>query len=1662
MRPATPREELLSALLYCDTAAHEFQDAVDRELAVRTHLAEIAAALRALTQAAEMLVRSAPEHWRATAYGLPPWLCIDSRHGVRLIFELLLREDWLVQVTSCLDNAGRPIFDQDDVDLFFEVLAKLEETQTSAPPPRLLPGRIGDPILGYRDLVCALLGETGTALAAASTLAPAARPSADSLAAKFAASRSARPVERELMARLLRVDVPVIHGQDVGMVLGLHVELTAPDDPRSGRSTHPTGDTKVSRVFRDGVVSGHIAALKLLESIGTPQSALAQVLNLRYSLIETGAGTPGVDGDSVGLPIALHVVARALDLEPPPWIATGSFEKDGTLKPIDDRAAAIKATAVAVDGLWQGLTGRFTVMGTTLPLTGSTLGDACAQIWPEEWPRARAQAATQYLASSGCTVQIGVPPDPHALTDEHGRPVGVRAAPHDEMLRYLRDYPGVPVILAGPPSVGKSWTVRSITGELEREGWCVLVLRFRDNHLPSAAEAARCAEFAIKLYSRAERSQTWLVIEDLEASADATDLESVLLEVLDVCGCVVSAVTVSQARSGLRWQQNSLHIVPHTFDAESLTNLAESLVAAFPERFGGAATCEGLVAAASHGDRWWLVRLLDYVAHSDDAGDLTPAALREAFLHDRADGFGKAQWQAAELLTAYSEMDIWAPAHQLHPLTSVELYRLGAYRTVSGDEVRWQLPSPAARSAILCQHTSDLEVGLRTPVSEIMRLLLDGTDMRPVVQCLQRLRLIYDARPLRSVSNDFRDLLVNRLKQHASANELAQAIPLLYDLPQESQGQLVQQLADRLIHRGWPVTRVADLAACLRALQTHDHLLARGRSSARELDDFWETLLEGLWQALRLLARNMRPEEALGLLNALERLRRTELTRPGVILLCIEGLNQADPGRSADLFLAMAMASRARRLSRREGRQGNERSPLEELFGSTGWQRLTGPYRTDTNACDYLARVALRDLGRDAGNVPPPDEDIETQLLTLIPRTPLTGFAHTLYLLRKHNSGTIRLLRRVPMDAALAGQINVESPHTVAQMLLVLARLHPRTGQRLLYQPDGRPRVVLAESLAARVSRSGDLRTLNFLLNAVGLVDQEFFQGRGGFGEVMVARLLPMLKRIHGQPGRVLVNLTRWLISVDFDRKYLRELQPQYHQFLVDSLARSYLAGRGQEAELALMLAADNVLDGPFLQEMRDALDAGEIKRDALLFKMKRGQSPDALIHYHSLGLALDPDLARLYAANHPAPSTLVSSLRDKRLPAVLDAVQAVGRTLNYAGDEATVHELLTALADGPRGWAQQLLRLRHPLDMAKAISLLAALDPQLATSAVLALREAHQRDLLTIVVGGQAEPEEALELIAVLQRADPETGRWLVDQVMRNEPVWRHRRQALLEIDHPAVLGLALKRLAQLDFELEARDIHNLERLWWDLMPYMASPWTIGQLVRGATAIDEGLGHRLAAQIDARRLQSRLEPVHAGDGRALGVLLRALTQAGRREVAEELAEQLASTSLTALSLRAAVDISRAVLDISCPSGYALARQLHDDVLLPALARRQVLDADEHLLDIGWLAQGLQRLGCAPPTQRWASPGLEHPTARLWAESWLAATPERTTEVTQLLSNLMASGRPTLPWRSALVLIAAAQAGKLDDVLATGIDRTAATGARAAWQAELDALPGFR
>src|SRR5690242_493698 len=106
MHLETPRADLLRALLRCDSLAHKINEAIVRGSIARAEMAEMAEAARCLLVSSEMLDPAAPEHFRATGYGVPAWLCVDGGHGILAAFDLLASTDLSWPIADFVDGEG--------------------------------------------------------------------------------------------------------------------------------------------------------------------------------------------------------------------------------------------------------------------------------------------------------------------------------------------------------------------------------------------------------------------------------------------------------------------------------------------------------------------------------------------------------------------------------------------------------------------------------------------------------------------------------------------------------------------------------------------------------------------------------------------------------------------------------------------------------------------------------------------------------------------------------------------------------------------------------------------------------------------------------------------------------------------------------------------------------------------------------------------------------------------------------------------------------------------------------------------------------------------------------------------------------------------------------------------------------------------------------------------------------------------------------------------------------------------------------------------------------------------------------------------------------------------------------------------------------------------
>ena len=1050
----------------------------------------------------------------------------------------------------------------------------------------------------------------------------------------------------------------------------------------------------------------------------------------------------------------------------------------------------------------------------------------------------------------------------------------------------------------------------------------------------------------------------------------------------------------------------------------------------------------------------------NFVSHSGWA-DADPETLRTTYASDRTVGLDDSQWKAAGTLAAYSALGLLAPPVDLPGLSHEQMIRLGACQTVIGTTAGWRLPSPTARNVILHRIDSNYPLALHKSLSDPLRRLLDSPDMAPVLQLLEAAKDHWGEGDLHiGLIRDFATPLVVRLSQHASSQELAWALPLLDAGLSDSQlAVLVRQLADRLSNRGWPTTSVEHVISCLRAMRNLDHLLGNDTDA----EETWELLLRGLDQVLASLVAQASPQQVLGLMKEFDRLRRPGLTAAAMERLSTDGLRNVHPSRGDDLFTAIELASLARRIDSRAPRRSNKRTLVEELVGSPGWQRMARAQPLHGDAADYLAHLAVLGQQLDgAVNVPEPRE-IEDQLRIRIPRTHLSTLAQALERLRNHAPLQLAALRRLELASMLVASLEVAPPLAVSQLLTTLKRLHPRLAIKLIYERDGRPQTQLLDSLVNRVQRSGDLRAASYLITACANVDREFGVAEQGFGQMLVLRLRSLLTTVANERRPlVALSVVRALASASCEMAELDELR-----VALTEIVRTGMNGRsanGYEAEIALILSSDEVLNGSFLSDLRGQIESGAILDSSLLAKMKAGDTPGALVHYHALALAVDPAMAIAYRDKQPSIGWLVRQLRDRRLQTVLQAIQAIGRTLSYAGQPGAARDYLLAFEGDPADWAARLRKVRGVDDLRMCIDVLMGLAPDIASSALESFGGKRTHDgvevaserLVDIALSGATPPADGIALLALVCEVHPVLAARAVENVIGKPRLWRPRLRSLVELDDPTQQGQALKRLARLDLPIDTSMLRVLDRRWWEIGPYMRNPWTIGTLIGGLLAVDADIGWRLAGRLDHQGLIARVARKRRGDGPGLASLITSLGHANQAGLATRLAESLIQGSPSSLSASDGARLLLAIHGLAPEVAYLVGERLRRDVLEPALASRVVLDPDTHLLGIGWLARRLQLVGCRTPNINWNPDNtLEHPAARLWSEAWLAPSAIRKTALERLSSGVAGFCTRSHPWELAVVLIVAASQGKAADMLSLECDWPVALQAGPVWLAEL-------
>ncbi|MCV7423952.1 hypothetical protein H7K45_25700 [Mycobacterium yunnanensis] len=1639
----TPRDHLLEALIRWHLAASEFEsERLQFSSVSGKTAAAVAEGLKVMVQAGEMVRSDDAEVARAVGYGIPNWLIPNDASGGHGPLDLAtgVGSDALWAAEG---DGGAPILGEDDLELAIALVEALSQTSSTT----LLENaaRLGPD--DYDNLARALVHRGAELTASTGALRGDVR---SELKDVLSHSGELTVYERELASRLFRVDVPTLFDGRYGLVTGLSVTLGQASGVRSECIHDDVDQPKLHKVFRDAITEGHYAALMLLRNLGVETSRVDLVSRLEYRIVGTAA-LPDLDQRSVGLPIALYVLERALGLPPLDCAVTGALSREGRIEEMDANSTRLKLAAVRADGFRQRLAARTSIPAGEVgfwQIAATTLRGAAAALWREDWLAVEVTGARGQLESIGVTVSDGYDPDPFALIDDDGVRIGVRSAYHDEVMDFLTSYPSMPMILGGPPGVGKSWTARSVANAMSERGHAVRLVRFEDGTLPEKSALLRIMGLVLTVLP-IEPNQPWLLIaEGIDASEEDADLAESIVGVAEL-GCSVLVLNTTKRASTKRLNQQSIQVLRFRYDYKTMEGLVDRLIEEFPIRFSKAKGYAGILARACAGDLWWMIRLLDFVCQSGPFGD--PDSLKAAFLEMRGDGLDDAAMQAAKALAAYSAIGVAAPTIDLLPLTENQLRRLGA-REVA--ESRWLLPSPAAMASLLNERRSWADQVFEALNGPLARLLREE-DVESILTMLRGTALINDAEILDKLVRTNRERLLQVMcAGDVATQKLARALSLMSaPLHQVDRGRLALQIFTRLNGYGWRGLTVAGATSVVQLLDKNDNFVVH---DVDEPDAHWQRAFRRLEDDISTVAHGASPSHAMGLIRALDRTGRWDLTKKIITHLCRVSLRESRGDSGDDRFAALSIIELTRRMDRRRG-PGDD--PLESVVvSSKSFRTLVKTAPSGGDAYDFLAHLALT-TAIGEGEITP--KEVELQLAHRIPRTHAMRLASGLMLLRKHAPSRMRDVRRADIGSAIEGIVPATPPIAMGHLIHTLNKLSPRLAIALHYDATGAPKIEVLNRFVTALA-TGDHRSAGILLQACANLDIEFNAGGDRFSVALANRLAPLWDTLHTEPRTSVVeNVLRALALADLDNFHLVRIAGPLLDKIVEQF-KSNFADAGI-ARLAWLLCEDDNLGETFVEMMSGRIRAGDIDERELSTRMRAVNEPNAMAAYQRLATAVAPELCVSFSKDFAKVRLGAGTSRSWSVVDLLEAVQACTATLGYGGHATPGPKLLRRVAPNGREWGSRLGQAKRAEELSQAIDIFRKIDPVLAEAALNNLHAARDgtqaaHAIVRMINDRSASHAYGLQLLASVSKANPRLSAAVVDR-LNKQPVWTNRRWWLVDSDHPVEQGETLRNLAVVGMHLTRKDEDLLRNAWTSppgasVISMMRSPWSVHKLLFGLQALKPRLAAEFATHLDGPGLVRRLRNGWARDAPAIAPLLIALDQAGRDDIATDIAVMLCEQDPPRLSPWQAGRLVSVMRHLDASKGRLMADSYIDRGPIALVTRGRLTQPNEYLLGIGWLAWQLRKSGCAVPTIELSEPRVaENPIARLWAEVATGAVSRNdAVERVVRLSTLLA---PFSSWTGAACLLLGSTLGVTDQLVEVEFDFERAFASNSEWLVEI-------
>jgi len=1099
-----------------------------------------------------------------------------------------------------------------------------------------------------------------------------------------------------------------------------------------------TRSRQLTSTFRNSLHAGQQAGLALARELGAPEDACKRWET--YDIIDV-RGVPSnytIDDSSAGLPTAVAIVRRILELPPPASLVSGAISE---VVGVTNLPSADEFTQKSLGLRSHGL-------DLLAVRSGDQLSYVCAQLWPEAWRQELPRLANRALAH--LDHQVSLVTKVGTNTTVMGMEFRlVRTLVVQRILKSL-DAGASAVVVGGLRASSRTTSARQAALEWrDRTGVQVVEVRLKDGLLPGFAELRRILLLARNSVGMGGDEDAVVILEDLLPYEDSMDLDAVLPEAARAARATIMAVCLYSG--GLRWVTDRLATVP------SIRRPADvhAFAVGFAELNGLGHSLIGRAQRVAAGDLWWLVHLLmdlvplpaDAQAGGAPARAATVTALRvtdpahESVTHEAVVGpRGREAWNPNDLRQAFARLvkglfsadqldllrgvaaasllRISVPEVLLVRLPREALHRVGAQQDYAG---RWFIARSLTCRALLADHAaqgvSELE-WKRTSASQsfALKALLEPhlRSYDPIVMGFVTALLA-----AANVTDPNLHLRLHTFLRPSMIEQINEAVPpvlVAYALlaggenySPDDRRRLVGTLLKSLLTTGWAALTARHAETCLRAIRSHRE------DVSGELLQTYDSVLGSVGRDVRGTLSRSDPEIGVYFVHELGRFYE-EQTEHQVTALAICATTRCDPRRiehyeaASRLFDAMLKYTSERK------------APIVDAFiRAFGVQLLLEEEQRDDVGL-ILAQLALKIvLGLHDDPYGPSSQRIGLVVNNALGRgnsTP-TSVARGLLLMQQADVGAAR---RVIGYSDIAGWIRrsvLDGQHRVvpwdaAQLIRALSKIDGHACSEVLYEADGStPRVTVIEALAKSVEDMGDLKSVGHLIS--GLTPVDTFWGPGGLANAS-AMLCDRLKFFIDAAldsetrGSVVLAVVNALVDAGVPEDTLRALLERCVEVV---LAEAEDNEREHAPRLALLLAGNEAVGSQFLQML-----GPQLEDELLLSRMLGSQPVEARGYYLDLARALhrlhDPQFHERFVTDERLRESW-TKLQKGNVVSTLKALRFFSLAMRDAGIPVNNELLLGLVHDDPKEWAIRLKKLYNPAQLSQALHMLRNMTPGLA-----------------------------------------------------------------------------------------------------------------------------------------------------------------------------------------------------------------------------------------------------------------------------------------------------------------------------------------------------------